>query len=232
MPRELRCLAAILHVNKLEVCGWGCILRISRWVAILAFAGAILAFVGLSSSTALADAITDPGVKLKPPPGGSTPLFTPDDPNFTLNVAAGPSTIPQLFDFINEIGRTAIGVNLNLISENGSSSGSFNLLFTCDNSADPYFTTCSPGLTPTKTTLISFFGLDPEASKNGIPSCIGESCSGTAADFEFAVINDTASPFILRGHLLVPEPSTVLLLLVGVGFLFLFRRAGWVPKLT
>jgi len=217
-------------------------MKISRWFAILAFAGAILAFVGLSPSTAKADSLPpDPGVKLCCG-GGSTVLTSPDDPNFVLNVLGGQV---NTFDFINSIGQTATGLNLLLTNEtNGGVSVPFDLIFTCDNSNDPYFANCSPE-SPTQTTLISFFGLPGQAFPhyNGIPNAPADtiSCDDTCttttagADFEITVDATDISAgknFTLKGTLLVPEPSTVLLVLVGVISLFAFRRAGWVPKLT
>lgn len=227
-------------------------MKISRWFAILAFVGGIMAFVGFSPSTARADSLPpDPGVKLCCG-GGSTNLTSPTDPNFVIDFNAA-NGADQTFSFINDTGQTAIAVDLVLTAETdatGNPVSPFDLVFTCDNTIDPYFTNCSPE-TPTQTTLISFFGLDPEFGFNGIPTappgtvrCTNEenpadctfSGPSGSADFSFEIHNETTDSFILKGTLEVPEPSTVLLVIVGVLFVFVFRRVsglvGWVPKLS
>jgi hypothetical protein len=209
----------------------------SRWFAILAFAAAILVFVGLSSSTALAASIPpDPGVRLTCPGCGSTELTSP---TFFFEVFGGSV---NTFDFINSVGQTAVELDLTEVTGVGGTPVTpFDLQFQCD-PANVFFNNCTPQ-TLTATNEVRFFGLDD--SHGGILNapadtitCIEGDCSTTVTLADFGIAVDATGlavnhNFFFEGSLVVtPEPSTVLLLLVGVGFLFLFRRAGWVPKLT
>jgi hypothetical protein len=235
----------------------GASVKISRCFAILAFVGAILVFVGLSSSTALADSLPpDPGVRRCCDVFNGTGLFTPNDPNFNFTVFGGNGSGPNgtnglfaSFNFINATGRVATGLDLAINSTTAPG-----LIFTCQNNDTPagfpYFTSCAVIQTG-DTALIEFRG--PGGTYNGIPTATDltnvSQCSDgphfcstqtPGAGFVVQVFdhnNDLISLsstkfFTGQGFLLVPEPSTVLLVLVGVVFLFLFRRAGWVPKLT
>jgi hypothetical protein len=236
MPRELRSLATILHVNKLEVCGWGCILRISRCFAILAFAGAILAFVGLSPSTALADSIPpDPGVHLKCPPCTTIILL---EPTFSFTVTGGTD---QTFDFINGTGKNAIELHLVATNEVDTTTNTTiptNLAFTClnEDGGDAFFTTCTPG-----TNEIKFSGLNSDTGQNGILTATGCNTDGctsipTLSHFgvEVSALDIPGKSFVMDATLVAqtPEPSAVLLVLLGIVFLFLFRRTGWIPNLN
>jgi hypothetical protein len=191
----------------------GASVKISRWFAILAFAVAILVFVGLSSSTALADSIPpDPGVKLCCG-GGSTSITTQ---NFFFVVPVGASS---MFDFVNNFA-PAIELDLTEVISQAIPIPVTDRFFVCDNTFDFFFTTCTPTVS-TLTNEVRFFGLDPSSGINGIP---------LGADFSLTITGNTTSSFTFEGTLVTPEPSTVLLVLVGIVFPFLSRRARWVPK--
>jgi hypothetical protein len=214
--------------------------KISRCFAILAFAGAILAFVGLSPSTALADGITDPGVRLKCPGCGSTVL---NSSTFFFTVLGGFDETVNTFDFINAVGPTAGELRLTEVISptNPTPVFPFDLSFICDPS-NPFFTNCTPQ-TLTATNEVRFFGLN--ADHGGILNApadtitCGDSCSTTVTLADFAIAVSALD--LAKGHnvtiegVLVaetPEPSAVLLVLVGMVFLFLFRRTGWIPNLN
>jgi len=205
-----------------------------------------LVLLGFSSSIVMADGI-DPKMGLIGG-GGSTGLFSPDDTNFKFFVRGGDFTsIGQSlpFDFINATNHLAVGVDLVVTLLEGTNP----LIFTCVPSSE-YFTNCSPQ-TPTTlfgggSLLIRFF--DPnngEGGFGGIPfatdltspeQCDGiENCSTDTPGADFAVqVTDvggdlvnlpTGKGFMVQGTLIVPEPSTVLLVLAGGILLFLFKRS-------
>jgi hypothetical protein len=207
------------------------LMKISRWLL-------TLILLSVASSIAMADS-TDPKMGLQ---GGccSTGLFSLNDPNFSFTVLASDFTTigqTELFDFINATGQTATEVDLlaNLIQ------GTPALTFICDPSSE-YFTQCSVTPEGGGQTLIRFF--DPntgEGGFGGIPTapdieCDGvHSCSTETPGADFAVyvqdvngdlvnLNQTTDGFTVQGTLLVPEPSTVLLVLGAGVLLLLFKR--------
>lgn len=216
----------------------------------------ILIILGLTSTAALADGITDPGVKLKGG-GGSTGLFSPNDSNFNFTFHGGDITTVggfKDFDFINATGQIAVGMNLVVTLLSGTPP----LTFTC-NPANEYFTDCSPQspgttLSDGGTLLIRFFTPNNgEGGLGGIPFATdlpsSDSCDGIhncttgtfGADFLIEVadvggdlVNLTKDQgFMVQGTLTVPEPSTILLVLAGGVLLFLFKRSQGisVPRL-
>jgi hypothetical protein len=188
----------------------------------------------------MADGI-DPEAKLV---GGtdSTKLTRPDDPNFQFTVFGG--TSPREFDFINSTGHVAVGVNLALTLLPGTPA----LIFTC-NPFSQYFTNCDPQeprtLLPGESLLIRFF--DPnhgEGGLGGIPNDPSPTCSEGAfgctsavfgADFGVVFANrpgttdlqdlPSTQGFHVRGTLVVPEPSAILLVLTGGVLLFFVKRS-------
>jgi hypothetical protein len=199
-----------------------------------------LVLFGLIPSAARADG-ADPKVKLQGG-GGSTGLFSPTDPNFSFTVYGG--TSPQSFDFINATGQVAGEVDL-LITPNPDISG---LIFTVD-SPNEYFTDASVSTLFTGQTLISFFGLNTcDGCYDGLPFATDLSsvkdcgdgvpwdCSTTTAGADFqVVVEDTGGDllglpsgeevFSVTGSLVpTPEPSTILLVLVGGVLVFLSKR--------
>lgn len=209
-------------------------MNISRWCL-------TLILLGLSSSAGLADGI-DPGVKLQ---GGTdaTGLFSPTDPNFAFTVLGSNFTVigqSEEFDFINFTNQLAIGVNLvaTLLPNTPS------LTYTCDPTSE-YFTMCQVTPLGSGQTLISFsdpntgeggFGGIPFATDFGDGSCDGvHSCSTATPGADFGVVVTDVNGdlvdlgqgqgFKVQGTLLVPEPSTLFLVLAGGVFLFLFKRS-------
>jgi hypothetical protein len=214
--------------------------NISRWFL-------TLILLGLSSSAVLADGI-DPGVKLQ---GGSdaTGLFSPTDANFNFTVFGNSFTTvgqSEEFDFINFTNEVAIGVNLVATLLPGTPT----LTYTCGPTSE-YFTECSVTPLGSGQTLIRYF--DPntgEGGLGGIPfatdftdsSCDGpQSCSTstTGADFGVVVTDingdlvnlGQGQGFQVQGTLLVPEPSSIFLVLGGGVLLFLFKRSQEVSLL-
>jgi hypothetical protein len=211
--------------------------NISRWFL-------ALIFLGLSSSIAMADGV-DPKMGLQGGTG-STGLFSPNDPNFNFTVQGGDFTSvgqSKTFDFINATGQLAVGVNLVVTLLQGTPP----LIFTCVPFSE-YFTNCSP-TTPTTLSdggnlLIRFFTPNTgDGGFGGIPfatdlaspeQCDGiQNCSTTTAGADFGVVVTdvggdlvhlgTGQGFEVQGSLVVPEPSTILLVLAG-GILFLFFK--------
>ncbi len=189
----------------------------------------MVAFLGISCSVALADGV-DPVFKLGGG-GASTPL-TSDTFSFTVNQADAVAGFVS-FDFINFTGATIVQLNLDAPA---------GFLFSCDNTGDPYFTTCSPTTATAGPTTLSFFGLDAihtgiptanhvfcgeEEFEEGPPNCTADV---PASDFTITVgVADmpTGSSFDVTGHLIpAAEPATLLMVLAGgLGFLAL-KRSG------
>jgi hypothetical protein len=210
------------------------LVNISRWFL-------TLILLGLSCSAGLADGI-DPGVKLQ---GGSdaTGLFSPADPNFSFIVLGSDFTAvgqSEEFDFINFTNEVAIGVNLVATLLPGTPT----LTYTCGATSE-YFTECSVTPLGAGQTLIKYF--DPntgEGGFGGIPfatdfgegSCDGpRSCSTSTPGADFGVVVTDINGdlvhlaqgqgFKVQGTLLVPEPSSIFLVLGGGVLLFLFKRS-------
>lgn len=209
-------------------------MKISRWLLV-----AVLS--GLVSSAAMADTI-DPQVKLKGG-SGSTGLFSLTDPNFSFTVNGGTSAQRE-FDFINATNQLVGEVDLliTLIADTPP------LTFTVD-PANPYFTDASVTTLGTGQTLIRFFGLNTgELGYGGLPFATDlpspESCDGIdgcstetpGADFAVAFADNpdttdlsglpTNEGFNVTGTLVAtPEPSTMLLVLVGVVLLVFLKKS-------
>jgi hypothetical protein len=219
--------------DEVLVCG-GCPMKISRWwlVALL---------LGLMSSAAMADGV-DPQVKLIGG-GTSTGLFSLNDPNFSFTVYGG--TSPQNFDFINATGQLVGEVDLlvSLLAQTPA------LTFTVDPS-NPYFTNATVTTLDTGQTLIRFFGLNTgELGYGGLPFATDlpspDSCDGVhscftntpGADFivqfadnpgttDLSTLPSTEGFNVVGTLVAAPEPSTMLLVLVGVAMLALLKKPG------
>jgi hypothetical protein len=194
----------------------------------------LVAFFGIACSVTLATG-TDPVMKLGGG-GGSQVLTTP---TFSFNFTqTSPPQTSFFVDFINNTGLNMSAVDL-LIT------GSTGLVFTCDNSIDPYFTNCGTALQDNGKFLITFFGLD--ATHLGIPFATlvrcadgterledegSTSCTAVPAlsDFGFTVgVQDMVAGqnFSVAGTLVAPEPSSLALVLAGGLLFLLYRRTGF-----
>ncbi|HET7106439.1 MAG TPA: PEP-CTERM sorting domain-containing protein [Candidatus Acidoferrum sp.] len=197
----------------------------------------LVAFMGISCSAALADG-TDPVMKLGG--GGNSEILTTNTFSFSFTQTNPPQT-SFFIDFINNTGTRMTALDL-LIT------GSAGLVFTCDNTIDPYFTNCGSSIQDSGQYLISFFGLD--ATHLGIPFATkikcedGEdgfeddddggptTCTATPilSDFGITVgVGDMApgQSFSVAGTLVAPEPSSVVLLLAGGLLLLLYKRSAF-----
>ncbi|HXJ13136.1 MAG TPA: hypothetical protein VNH19_12760 [Candidatus Limnocylindrales bacterium] len=201
----------------------------------------LVAFLGFTCSVAMADA-TDPVFKLGG--GGNSEVLTSDTFAFSVNpnqeFSCNVTDVCVSLDFINFTGATVI--QLNLLAPAG-------FTYSCDNTIDPYFTSCSPHTATAGPTTISFFGLD--ATHLGIQTAhkiFGE-CDGDGDDedddeegcqadngalSDFNLIIDLGLPgaithaFTVQGTLIpAAEPGTlVLVFAAGLGFLAL-KRSGF-----
>ena len=187
----------------------------------------------MTGSVALADG-TDPVMKLGGG-GGSTPLT---GFSFSFNFTKTSSTqTTATFDFINNTGFVIGEVDL-LATGTG-------LGFSCDNTGDVYFNTCTPTSTTASPATISYFGLDD--THLGIPfatqvTCNGEvefrdennpSCTSVPllSDFMFTVnVTDmtVGQSFSAAGTLVAttPEAGTLALTLAGGLLFLLYKRVG------
>ena len=209
-------------------------MKISRWLL-------VAVVLGLMSSAAMADTI-DPQVKLIGG-GGSTGLFSLNDPNFAFAVYGG--TSPQTFDFINATGQLVGEVDLLITLFSNTPA----LTFTVD-PANPYFTDASVTTLGTGQTLIRFFGLNTsERGYGGLPFATDLPNPGSCGDgVQYCYTNTPGADFLVAfadnpgttdlstlpsyegfnvtGTLVAtPEPSTMLLILVGMGLLVLLKRS-------
>jgi hypothetical protein len=208
--------------------------KIPRWCL-------TLILLGLSCSAGYADGV-DPGVKLQGG-GDATGLFSPNDPNFTFTVFGSNFTAvgqSEEFDFINFTNQQVIGVNLVATLLPGTPT----LTYVPDPISEYFTMSQVTPLSPT-VTLISFsdpntgeggFGGIPFATDFGEGSCDGpRSCSTSTPGADFGVVItdingdlvDLAGRqgFTVQGTLLVPEPSTIFLVLAAGVLLFLFKRS-------
>ena len=203
----------------------------------------LVAFLGISCSVALADG-TDPVMKLGG--GGSSQILTSNTFSFSFTQTSPPQT-SFFIDFINDTGTRVTTLDL-LIT------GSAGLVFSCDNTIDPYFTNCGTTLQDNGKYLMSFFGLD--ATHLGIPFATkitcedGEegfednndqgnddgggasTCTATPilSDFGITVAVGDMAPgqsFSVAGTLVAPEPSSVVLVLAGGLLFLLYKRSGF-----
>jgi len=194
----------------------------------------LVAFMGISCSVALADG-TDPVMKLGG--GGGSEVLTTNTFSFSFTQTSPPQT-SFFIDFINNTGTRMTALDL-LIT------GSAGLVFSCDNTIDPYFTNCGTTLQDNGKYLISFFGLD--GTHMGIPFATKVVCSDGLEEFEDeGSTSCTATPllsdfgitvgvtdmapgqsFSVAGTLVAPEPSSVVLLLAGGLLFLLYKRSGF-----
>ena len=191
----------------------------------------VVAFMALTCSLALADDAQDPVFKIGT--GTKSVVLTTDSFSFTL---AQGTTGAVTFDFINFTGALISELDLN---------GPGGFTFSCDNTGDPYFNSCSPTSTTLGPTTISFSGLD--GNHLGIPfatkvsgDCDNDledqqsgdenSCTPDVALSDFTVTVNVGSTRLgsaltIGGDLVpAPEPSVLILLLAaGMGFLAVKR---------
>lgn len=194
----------------------------------------MVAFMAATCSLALADSSTDPVFKI----GTGTKSVVLYTDTFNLSIAKG-TTGAVTFDFINFTGALISQLDLN---------GPGGFTFSCDNTSDPYFNSCSPTSSTAGPVTIAFSGLD--ATHLGIPTatsvsgdCDNEqedqkpgdegSCTPNVALSDFTVTVNIGStplsgPLNVAGTLVpAPEPSVlVLLLAAGLG-LFVTKRLGF-----
>jgi hypothetical protein len=194
----------------------------------------LVALFGFTCSVALADG-TDPVMKL----GGGTnsEVLTTNTFSFSFTQTSPPQT--SIFvDFINDTHTLITELDL-LIT------GSPGLVFSCDNTIDPYFAHCGTSVLQSGQYDISFFGLD--ASHHGIPFAVEVECDdgseelldeGTTdceakpalSDFGITVaVGDMTAgqSFTAAGTLVAPEPSSLVLLFVGGLLFLLYRRTAF-----
>ena len=210
---------------------------------------AILVLLCLGSCVVMADGIGDP--KFVPiGGGGSTILTSPTDPLFQITYTAGTTPTVACGAFGGTSGNTCI---LNeFINDSGVAwkaiqfvitSATAGLMFTADNSLDPYFTSDTVTTNTSGETVLSFFGTN--ATHPGIlaaTSCTSGDevvvCSGPFIDdtgipaFDFGILVDVndaltkGDSFTAQGTATpTPEPSTLLLLLAGGVVLFFLKRS-------
>jgi hypothetical protein len=192
----------------------------------------LVAFLGISGSVALADG-TDPVMKLGGG-GGSTPL-TGFSFDFTFAKTSSTQTTAT-FDFINNTGFVIGEVDLHAT---GTGLG-----FSCDNTGDIYFNTCTPTSTTGSPADIRYFGLDD--THLGIPFATTVTCGETEefrdfdnqsctavpvlSDFMFTVnVTDmtVGQSFDAAGTLVpTPETGTLALTLAGGLLFLLYKRVG------
>jgi len=194
----------------------------------------VVAFLGISCTAALADG-TDPVMKLGG--GGHSEVLTGNTFSFSFTQTNPPSS-SFFIDFINDTHQRMTALDL-LIT------GSAGLVFSCDNTIDPYFTGCNTTHEDNGKYLIAFSGLD--ATHMGIPFATFVTCGdGTEeledagstsciakpllSDFGITVgVTDMApgQNFSVAGTLIAPEPSSLMLVLAGGMLFLLYKRAGF-----
>ncbi len=198
---------------------------------------AVVALLGFSCSVALADG-TDPVFKLGG--GGNSEVLTSDTFAFSVNpnqeFSCNVTDVCVSLDFINFTGANVI--KLNLLAPAG-------FTYSCDNTVDPYFTSCTPLTATPGPTTISFFGLD--ATHLGIQTAHKVECdsddddeeedsctadNGALSDFnltiDLGVKGAITHAFTVQGTLIpAAEPGTlVLVFAAGLGLLAL-KRSGF-----
>jgi hypothetical protein len=191
------------------------LMNISRWFL-------VVILLGLASSRATADSV-DPKFQLQ---GGccSTALHTLDDPNFTFTFTQTGGITIATAEFVNETPFTIGRVDLDITD-------TVPLLFSADNSVDPYFTNASPTtptlLSPGGHLLMSFFGTNGDFP--GIPNMPCDCEEGLSNHFIFSMtVADVPlnGSYSFKGTLFaIPEPSAILLLLTGGVLVLFFKRS-------
>jgi hypothetical protein len=194
----------------------------------------LVAFFGVACSVTLATS-TDPVMKLGGG-GGSQVLTTP---TFSFSFTQPTPALSTFFvDFINNTGQNEAALNL-LIT------GSPGLVFSCNNSIDPYFTNCGTTVQNNGNFLVTFFGTD--ATHLGIPfatlvTCAdgsqrledagSTSCTAIPQLSDFGITVDlqgmtSGQSFSVAGTMVAPEPSSLALLLAGALLFLLYRRTAF-----
>ena len=167
--------------------------------------------------------------------GGSQVLTTP-----TFNFSFTQTNPPQSSFFVDFINNTGLNMaKLNLLIN-----GSPGLVFSCDNSIDPYFTNCGTTVQNNGSFLISFFGTD--ATHLGIPFATLVTCSDGSqqledegstsctavpplSDFGITVLLQgmtAGQSFSVAATLVAPEQSSLALLFYGALLFLLYRRTA------
>lgn len=179
-------------------------MKISRCFAILAFVGAILAFVGFSPLTALADGIPDP--HFIPIGGTGSTIITQDNlgalqfsfiqgttatescnsvPGSPASFGADTCINHNVTEFVNDTGATWTSITFKFPT---FSPGSLVFKDATDNAAfDPYFAHSTSGISD-GTPFVTFFGTD--ATHPGIESATscGDGCVGPSETFNDSTI--------------------------------------------
>jgi hypothetical protein len=212
----------------------------------------VFGLLSLSSYVAMADGVGDPRMT-PIGGGNSTVLTSPTDPAFVISYTAGVTPTvgcgtfdgslsddtcinPHNTDFINNSGVAWKAIQFDIKSVAGDiTQSSFSAIQ--DASVDPYFLFASTTTSAAGDTILSFFGTD--STHPGIlpaTSCDGDVCTGPFLDdtdiplFDFGILVDvtdaltTGDSFTAQGTATpVPEPPTLLLLLMG-GVIFLILK--------
>ena len=171
--------------------------------------------------------------------GGSIPLTTFSFSFDFTKISSGQTSVT--FDFINNT-----GFNIGEVDLLATGTG---LGFSCDNTGDIYFTTCSPTTTTPSPTTLSYFGLD--ATHLGIPFATKVTCDEDGeeieefvdegsqdctavpllSDFMFTVnVTDmtVGQSFSVAGTLVpTPEAGTLSLVLAGGLLFLLYKRTSF-----
>ena len=169
---------------------------------------------------------------------GSTVLNTLNDPAFNFTYTKTIANQNQAVVFVDYINNTGFQIG----QVDTTYTDTVPLSFSCI-APNIYFNNCSPkgeavSLSPGGTLLVSYFGLD--ATHPGIPTSGGLTCNefgctpnNALSDFAYSIkVSDVplGGSFSYTGLLIAtPEPSTILLLLVAGGLVFLFNRSKMLP---
>ena len=220
-------------------------MEISRLLLLALLAAAL-------SSIARADGAPDP--HMTPIGGtGSIILNSPTDPAFTFSYVPGVTATedcsiaaiggtegdtcidPAQTEFVNNSGQTWIALTIDITANPD------NIAFGClDSVNDPYFLSCTATTLSDGDAGLIFSGTN--ASHPGILSALAGSCDseegctgqflddGTVRGWDFAILTDITGtigdPFTAQGSASVaPEPSALVLALVGGAFIFLRKRS-------
>jgi hypothetical protein len=195
-------------------CAGGALLKVTRWFL-------LLALVGFTASTAMADGI-DPVFKIRKGPL-STPV-TNGHFSFTADNTQGTTNVDFALDFVNQSGFTAQSLTLTFIVSKG-------LTISVDNTGDPFFLHANL-ITPSETGgvfTINFFGTDETHPGIFSQDCSGgdgdtDDCVGGGADFIIDILTVPPGGFISGTGSLLPEPSTGLSLALGMAGMALALR--------
>ena len=220
-------------------------MKIVRWAA---FLGLLI----LTANIALADSVGDPKWQTIGG-GGSTILNSPTDQAFQVNYTAGVTPLVSCApgglstattciqdDFINNSGVIWSGISFVITSVGGSITQDS---FSVDNTNDPYFAMAALTFNDAGQAVLSFFGIDathpgilptfPGTCTDGPSTCQGPFINEITPGYDFGIlvnVSDALNPgdsFTAQGTAAVPEPKSIVLMLVGVVLvgLFLSKKA-------